>query len=137
MKSSSFITTVSLNDPDNPGTIINLSVHAIDGGYIGIDSNFIGEVANYIINPYQTTQLIRLNDGASDDETYDPPTDDDTYYGFVKLLHSFDVALSRGTDYDRKLIMDEVERTSGIPADQIDVLLGFAQQILQETRDDE
>jgi hypothetical protein len=137
MKHSTFVTNVNINDPHNPGVIINLSVHEIDGGYIGIDNNFIDEVANYIINPYQTTQLIMLNDSTSDDDIFDPPVDDDTYYGFAKLLHAFDMAVLRGTDFERNTIMSELESMTGISHDRIDVILGFAQAVVASEDHDE
>jgi hypothetical protein len=62
MKTSKYITSVTLNDNHNPGQIITLNVHQIDGGYIGIDSNFIEEVANYIINPYVEDDMVQIVD---------------------------------------------------------------------------
>lgn len=137
MRTSTFVTSVVCNDPNQPGCTIDLSVHQIDGGYIGIDSNYIDEVANYIVNPYQSTQIIKLCDNSSYDEASDPSTDEDTFYGFLKLLSAVDVALLKSSRYDRELVLSDLETMSGIRVDQIQVLLGIAKQTLDEMEIDD
>jgi hypothetical protein len=137
MKKSSFVTNISCNDPNYPGSVINLSVHHVDGGYIGIDCGFVEQVANYVVNPYCATQFIKLDNSDLDDEVYDPPTDGDSYYAALRLLTVFDDVLVRSTAYNRASIMNDLERYSGIPSDQIEVILGTVRQALHEMRSDD
>ena len=130
MKNSIFITTARINDPRNPGQVIDLDIHEVDGGVLGISPTFAEEVANYIANPYEDCQLVRLTDPMGNDEIPDPPLEEDELVGFLKILHGLDSTLALLDPAARSIILDGVALRAGLARDRIDVLFGMAKETL-------
>lgn len=134
MKISQFVTNITINDSNNPGQIISLNVHQIDGGYIGIDTNFTEEVANYIINPYEECELVKLVDSDGNDEEFDPPLSDDTIIGFLRILKAIDYVVQRHENLNRFNFRILVANAAKMSVDEYDVYLGLAQAFLTESK---
>jgi len=130
MKKSEFILTAQINDPRNPGDVIVLDIHQVDGGIIGISDEYVEDVANYIMNPYESCQLVKLTDPAGNDDTIDPPLEEDETVGFLKILKAFDDTCNLLPDDSRNIILDGISKRAGLPRDRISVLLGMAKETL-------
>lgn len=130
MKNSVFIRNVEIKDPRNPGEIFHLDIHEVDGGIIGISSDYAEQVANYILNPYEGCQLVKLTDPMGNDEEADPPLEEDEVIGFLKILNGLDSTLALLTAEQRSVILDGIAKRAGLTRDRIDVLLGMAKETL-------
>jgi hypothetical protein len=130
MKKSIFILTARINDPRNPGDVIDLDLHEVEGGIIGISNEYVDEVANYIMNPYEGCQLVKLTDPAGNDDIPDPPLEDDETVGFLKILKAFDDTCRLLPEDSRNVILDGISKRAGLSRDRIDVLLGMAKETL-------
>lgn len=130
MKTSLFILTVKINDPRNPGDVITLDIHQVDGGIIGISSEYTDEVANYILNPYEGCQLVKLTDPMGGDDAADPPLEEDEVVGFLKILKAFDDTCGLLPEDSKNVILDGISKRAGLSRDRIDVLLGMAKETL-------
>lgn len=133
MKSSKFITNITLNDNNKPGQIISLNVHEIDGGYIGIDTNFTEEVANYIINPYEECDIVKLTDVDGADEELDPPLDDDTIVGYLRVLVAMDAVANRMSSLAKLEFKTSVAQMAGLSYDELEISIGSAQVFLAKS----
>lgn len=131
MKNSEYIKTISINNPKNPGEKITLAIHQIDGGYVGIDANYIDEVANYIVNPFDKCGFVKLTDPMGNDEDVDPPLRDDVILGFVRLLAAFDSVMSESFS-SREEMLATIFGRSKLSSDEVSVLLGMAKDISSE-----
>lgn len=130
MEKSIFITNVRINDPRNPGQVINLDIHQVDGGFLGISADFVDEVANYVANPYEDCQLVKLTDPLGNDDIPDPPLDEDELVGFLKILSGLDATLSLLPLDQRSIILDSIAKRARLSRDRIDMLLGMAKETL-------
>jgi len=130
MKKSVFITTVEINDPRVPGEVINLDIHQVDGGIIGISSDFVDEVANYVANPYADCELVKLTDPAGNDDLPDPPLEEDELVGFLKILVAIDSTSQLLPEEQRNLLLDGIAKRAGLARDRLDVLFGMAKETL-------
>lgn len=130
MKISTFVTTVSVSDPRFPGKVFFLDIHQVDGGIIGISNDYADEVANYILNPYEGCQLVKLADPTGDDAAVDPPLEEDEVVGFLKILKAVDDTCNLLNEDARKVILDGISKRAGLSRDRIDVLLGMAKETL-------
>jgi hypothetical protein len=135
MKISKFITNVTLNDNNSPGQIISLNVHQIDGGYIGIDTNFTEEVANYIINPYEECDFVKIVDPDGNDDTIDPPLTEDTIAGYLRVLVAMDTAINRMDSLAKLQMKMNVAHLAGISYDELEILIGSAQVFLDKSNE--
>lgn len=131
MKNSEYIKTISINNPKNPGEKITLAIHSVDGGYVGVDANYIDEVANYIINPFEECDFVKLTDPMGSDDELDPPLREDAILGFVRLLAAFD-DVSNSELFLRQEILRHVQERSKMSSDEVSMLLGMAKEILSE-----
>jgi hypothetical protein len=130
MKKSIFIMTASINDPRNPGTVIELDIHEVEGGIIGISSDFVDEVANYVANPYADCQLVKLTDPQGNDDIPDPPLEEDELVGFLKILSGLDSAVSLLPAEQKDVILNAIAKRANLTRDRIDVLFGMAKETL-------
>lgn len=130
MKKSIFITTARINDPRNPGAVIDLDIHEVEGGVIGISADFVEEVANYVANPYADCQLVKLTDPQGNDDIPDPPLEEDELVGFLKILNGLDNTVSLLPVEQRDIILNGIAKRVGLSRDRIDVLLGLAKETL-------
>lgn len=130
MKSSQYIKTIEIMDPDNPGQVIHLDIHKVDGGFIGVDTSFTEEVANYIANPYQDCELVKLTDPLGNDEEIDPPLEEDELVGFLRILVAIDQASQLLDEKQRELLLSGIAKRAGLAIDRLSVLFGLARQCL-------
>jgi len=113
-----------------PGVVISLDLHQVDGGVIGIACDYSNEVANYILNPYEGCQLVKLADPTGEDEAIDPPLEEDEIVGFLKILKAFDDTCALLSESSRTTIIEGISKRSGLSRDRIEVLLGMAKETL-------
>jgi hypothetical protein len=130
MKTSIFVTTVKIVDPQNPELAIDLDIHKVDGGYVGISPDFSEEVANYIANPYEECQLVKLEDPQGNDNDLDPPLEEDELVGFLKILNAIDKTLSLLPVDQRDIMLDGIAKRAGLSRDRIEVSFGMAKETL-------
>mgnify|MGYP003418161521 CR=1 FL=1 len=130
MEKSIFIKTVSIDDPRNTGDAIDLDIHQIEGGFIGISSDFVEQVANYIMNPYEGCQLVKLSSPDGNDDELDPPIEEDETIGFLMILKAFDDTCSLLPKESRETILDGIAKRSGLGRKNVDLLLGMAKETL-------
>lgn len=130
MKKSIFITNTRINDPRNPGEVIDLDIHEVEGGFIGISSDYVDEVANYIANPYVDCQLVKLTDPQGNDDIPDPPLEEDELVGFLKILNALDSTISLLPADQKDVILNGIAKRAGLSRNSIDVLFGMAKETL-------
>ncbi len=131
MKNSQYIKTIEIPDTENPGQVIHLDIHKVDGGFIGIDSSFPEEVANYIANPYQDCEFVKLTDSLGNDEEIDPPLEEDELVGFLRILVAIDATSQRLEEKQRELLLSGIAKRAGLTLDRLSVLFGLAKQCLE------
>jgi hypothetical protein len=131
MKTSKYIKTVEINNPDNPGEVIHLDIHQVDGGFIGIETSFTEEVANYIANPYQDCELVKLKDSIGNDDEIDPPLEEDELVGFLRILVAVDETSQLLDESKRELLLSGIAKRAGLPPDRLSILFGLAKQCLE------
>ena len=135
MKTSTFITNISLNDTDSPGQIINLNVHKIDGGYIGIDTNYTEEVANYIINPYSDIDMVKLIEADADDIKIDPNLKEDTFVCLMKALMAMCDEINLLPSLPRLETRYRIASRLRMSLDELDILLYKAQAFVDKSNE--
>jgi len=96
---------------------------------MGIDTNYVDEVANYIINPFQECEFVKIDDNMSDDDLIDPPLAEDALLGFVRLLVAFDETFDQD-EFSRKEKIDQILAKTNMTSDQVSMLLGLAKSVL-------
>jgi len=128
MKTAKLVKTIEINHPEYPGTVISLNIYEVEGGYVGVDSSFTDEVANYIANPYAECQLVKLPDPIGNDEEIDPPLEEDELVGFLRILTAFDSTIQLLPVEQQEIIMNGLAKRSGLARDRLSVLLGLARQ---------
>lgn len=128
MKNAKFIKTIEINNPDKPGVTISLDIYEVEGGFVGVDSSFTEEVANYIANPYAECQLVKLPDPIGNDEEIDPPLEEDELCGFLKILVALDQTSQLLEVEQREIMLNGLAKRAGLTRDRLSVLLGLAQQ---------
>jgi hypothetical protein len=133
MKNSQYIKSVEIDDPNHPNQIIRLDIHKIDGGFIGIESSFTEEVANYIANPYQDCELVKLTDSLGNDEDIDPPLEEDELVGFLSILVAIDKTSQMLDEKQRELLFSGIAKRAGLPPDRLNILFGLAKQCLEQS----
>lgn len=132
MKSSQYIKTVELHDPDNVGQVIRLDIHRVNGGFLGIDASFTEEVANYVANPYQDCEFVKLTDSlGSDEDDIDPPLEEDELFGFLRILVAIDRTSQLLDEKQRELLLSGIAKRAGLAPDRLSVLFGLARQCLE------
>lgn len=131
MKTSQYIKTIELMDPDNPGQVVHLDIHRVDGGFIGVDASFSEEVANYIANPYQDCELVKLTDSLGNDDEIDPPLEEDELVGFLRILVAIDRTSQLLDEHQREALLSGIAKRAGLTIDRLSVLFGLANQCLQ------
>lgn len=131
MKVSKFIKTITDYNPHNPGEIISLDIHQVDGGFVGIDSSFTEDVANYIANPYEDCQLVKLQDPMGNDDEIDPPLEEDELVGFLKILVALDATSQLLPSDHREALLDGLAKRAKLTRDRLNVLLGLAQGCIE------
>lgn len=127
MKISKFITNITLNDVESPGQVITLTVHQIDGGYIGIDTNYTDEVANYIYNPYADIDLVKLVDPDSTETKSDPSLKEDTIVNLLQILLTLLEELGKLDSYPKLSLRCAIAQRLKIGLAELDILLDKAQ----------
>lgn len=132
MKISKFITNVTLNDNINPGQIITLAVHQVEGGYIGIDTNYTDEVANYIFNPYADIDLVRLVETDSGESKNDPGLKEDTIVCLLHILMSMLEQLGKLDSYPKLSCRMAIAQKMKMSLDELDILLDKAYDFVLE-----
>lgn len=130
MKISQYIKTIEISDTDNPGQVIHLDIHKVDGGFIGVETSFTEEVANYIANPYQDCELVKLTDSLGNDEEIDPPLEEDELVGFLRILVAIDRTSQLLDQNQRELLLSGIAKRAGLTLDRLNVLFGLAKQCL-------
>ena len=128
MKTAKLVKMVDINHPEYPGTVISLNIYDVEGGYVGVDSSFTDEVANYIANPYAECQLVKLPDPIGNDDEIDPPLEEDELVGFLRILVAFDSTIQLLPVEQQEIIMNGLAKRSGLSRDRLSVLLGLARQ---------
>ena len=129
MKNSEYIKTISINDPRHPGEKIVLAIHQLDGGYIGVDTNYIDEVANYLINPFEECEFVKLTDPMGNDDEIDPPLNEDIIFCFLNMLVAFDDATQHDSA-SKEQLLQRVSAFTQLNSDQVSYLLGIAREFL-------
>jgi hypothetical protein len=127
MKISKFITNITLNDVESPGQIITLAVHQIDGGYIGIDTNYTDEVANYIYNPYADIDLVKLVDPDSAETKSDPSLKEDTIVNLLQILLTLLEELGKLDSYPKLSLRCAIAQRIKSGLAEVDFLIDIAQ----------
>lgn len=130
MKNSKFIRTIEINDPENIGQVVILDIHRISGGYIGIESSYPEEVANYIANPYEDCELVKLSDPLGSDDEIDPPLEEDELVGFLRILVAVDSTAKLLDEKQRELFYSGIAKKAKLSADRLGVLFGLAKECL-------
>ena len=130
MKISKFITNITINDNDYPGQIINLNVHHISGGYVGIDTNYLDEVANYITNPYEAPDFVQLRD--SSDDKLDPPLNEHLMVGLMKTVVALDEIVQSLDSLQRLTLKAKFFGQKKLSLDEYEIFVGMARNFLDE-----
>lgn len=131
MNTATFIKTIEINDPRSPGVTVSLDIYEVEGGFVGVDSSFTEEVANYIANPYAECQLVKLQDPMGNDEEIDPPLEEDELVGFLRILVALDQTSQLLPSESREIMLNGLAKRAGLTRDRLNVLLGLAQQAVE------
>jgi hypothetical protein len=132
MNKSVYITTAQVNDPRNPGVVIDIELHEIEGGIIGIQPDYIDEVANYIANPYHDCQIVLLTGPTSAGLHPDPDLDEDELCGFLRIIAAVDTVVTKLDVDKRPAFMSGISKISGLPEDQVELLFGLAKKTVDD-----
>jgi hypothetical protein len=126
MVKSAYITTIKVNDHRNPGQTIDLDIHQLDGGIIGIESAYTEEIGNHIANPYHDCQVVLLSDPQGGDVEPDPPLEDDELVGFLKILVGIDAGIQKLQPENRPKFLSGLSKLTALSVDRLDFLFGLA-----------
>ncbi len=132
MKNSQYIKTIDFTDPEDPNKIVQLDVHKLNDNYVAIESSFSETVANYILNPYEDCELIKLADPQGNDDVLDPPVEEDELIGFLKIIVMLDKISHSNEVQNRDVLLSSLAKKTGLETGQLEFLFGLARNVLED-----
>jgi len=141
MIKSEFIRMVeNIEDPTNPTSNINLQLHRIPGGIIGIEPSFTENIGNYIPNPFDEASFVFLSEPLAEDFNSDPEPDpplaEDDLFGFMLLVRAIGLVPESVIVNERKIekekFLEAFSLLTNLNVDQIKLLIGKATQSVED-----
>lgn len=130
---STHIQTVEIEDPGLDGEVVSLEIHQVPGGLIGIPEDFRSDTATWIFNPFQTFQIVQLeNPTDEDDDEVDPSFSDDITVCMLKTLRAVDLAVREMEPEARPKFLSGISKLAGLSEDQVNLLFGTAEEFVTD-----